>query len=162
LNPFMRAHRHLPGPTQRPIVTGLLAGTVALVPALAWAWRSGAVSVAAKSFGLSAEVAAIAIVVAAPVAGALYGLVFMRTANDHRGGWLFGIGFGFLLWMAGSGAMFLLLVNAPIATGRASQIVFASHLLYGLILGLTLPHVCKFVQHRSLWIPPRGTSNDTH
>jgi hypothetical protein len=86
------------------------------------------------------------------VGGGLYGRVFMRAANDRRGGWLFGIGFGFLLWMLGPSTMFYWLRHAPLVTGRASQALFGSHLLYGLALGLSFPLVHTVLQRRLLWV----------
>ena len=75
----------------------------------------------------------------------------MRAANDRRGGWLFGIGFGFLLWMLGPSTVVYWMRHAPLATGRASQALFASHLLYGLVLGVAFPFVHTIIQRQSPW-----------
>jgi hypothetical protein len=150
MNQFMRAHGYLPGPTQRPVLAGVLTGTAAVVPALFTAWQFGAIaSVAARLTASQLLIAAVAAALAA-VAGAVYGRLFMRAANDRRGGWLFGISFGFLLWMTGAVVLSYGASNQPVATGRAGQILFASHLLYGLALGATFPHVHRMV-HRRAW-----------
>jgi hypothetical protein len=151
MNPFMRAHGSLPGPTQRPVVAGVLSGLVALVPAISLAWTSGALAAIASGVGLHGGVVAAAFAAAAAGAGALYGRTFMRAANDRRGGWLFGIGFGFALWMAGTGAVAFLFSRAPLVTGRPAQALLGSHLLYGLTLGAVFPLVHGFVQRRSPW-----------
>ncbi|MGB7160124.1 MAG: hypothetical protein WBD40_18805 [Tepidisphaeraceae bacterium] len=94
---------------------------------------------------------AIVVAALAALAGRLYGRVFMRAANDRRGGWLFGIGFGFLLWMLGPSTVVYWMRHTPLATGRASQALFASHLLYGLVLGVAFPFVHAIIQRRSPW-----------
>src|SRR5687768_12427764 len=101
----MRAHGYLPGPTQRPASAGLLSGVVALAPSLSFAWYSGALTAAANGMGMRPPIAAGAFAMFAALGGGLYGRIFMRAANDGRGGWLFGIGFGFLLWMLGPGSL---------------------------------------------------------
>lgn len=85
------------------------------------------------------------------IGGGVYGRVFMRAANDRRGAWLFGIAFGFLLWMLGPGTAVYWLGFGPLATGRASQALLAAHLLYGLVLGLVFPLVHAVVQRRGSW-----------
>jgi hypothetical protein len=147
----MRAHGYLPGPTQRPVAAGLLSGIVALAPSLSLGWYSGAVAAAANGLGMHPPLGAIAAAALAALAGGLYGRVFMRAANDRRGGWLFGIGFGFLLWMLGPSTVVYWIRHAPLATGWAGQALFASHLLYGLVLGVAFPFVHAIIQRRSSW-----------
>jgi hypothetical protein len=84
--------------------------------------------------------------------GALYGRIFMRAANDRRGGWLFGIGFGFLLWMLGPSTLVYWLRQAPLVTGRASQALFASYLVFGVVLGIAYPFVHTLIQRRLKWV----------
>ena len=151
MNQFMRAHGHLPGPTQRPVVAGVLTGIVAVGPALSLAWCSGALAATAGGIGLSGKLTASVVAALAAVAGALYGRVFMRAANDRRGGWLFGIGFGFLLWMLVPAALVFWARRAPLATGREGQALFAAHLVFGLVLGVAFPRVHTIVQRRSSW-----------
>jgi hypothetical protein len=155
VNPFMRAHGHLPGPTQRPIAAGVLAGTVALVPSLSFARYSGALAAIANETGLHSMAAGTVVATLAVIGGGLYGRLFMRAANDRRGAWLFGIGFGFLLWMLGPGTAVYWLGHRPLATGRAGQALLAAHLLYGLVLGLVFPLVHAVVQRRAPWFSTR-------
>jgi hypothetical protein len=150
LNPFMRAHGYLPGPTQRPVTAGLMTGMVALPPLLLLTSYCGALATIAEGVGLSRLVVASLVTALGVVAGGVYGWVFMRAANDRRGGWLFGIAFGFLLWMLVP-ALLYWFWQAPLVTGRASQVMFAAHLVYGFILGVAFPHVHKAIQPRSPW-----------
>lgn len=146
MSQFMRAHGYLPGPTQRPVLTGTLVGAVAAIAALPLAWYFGALPQVARSVGLAALIVLALWVLVGPLAGALYGRIFMRAANDRRGGWLFGISYGFLLWMLGPVTLVQWLVGHPVAIGRAAQGLFAAHLLFGLILGLLFPTIHRMVQ----------------
>jgi hypothetical protein len=82
------------------------------------------------------------------IGGALYGRILMRAANDRRGGWLFGISYGFLLWMLGPVTILQWLTRSPVAVGGAAQGLFAAHLAYGLALGWLFPRVHRWVQKR--------------
>ena len=134
--PFMRAHGHAPGPTQRPTTAGLIDGVVAGIPAVILVWLAGASPVAHPA-GLAGVFAA---------AGAGYGRIFGRAANDREGGWLFGISYGFCLWMLVSAIILQWVLGAPAAVGRAAVWLCAAHLLYGLLLGLLFPVVHSFLQ----------------
>src|SRR4051794_25366997 len=98
---YMRAHGNTPGPTQRPILAGAATGALAEIPALLLLWWSGALASATQTLSLSTWVLVALHFLGMIVAGAIYGRVFSRAANDPRGGWLFGISYGFLLWMIG-------------------------------------------------------------
>ena len=148
MNHFMRAHGYLPGPTQRPVLAGVVTGAGASVASLSLAWYLGALVAIAKETGVHPALAASAFVAVTLFSGALYGRIFMRAANDREGGWLFGIGFGFLLWMLGPSTVLYWLWHAPLVTGRASQAFFASHLLFGLLLGVAFPHVHTLIERR--------------
>ena len=148
MNHFMRAHGYLPGPTQRPVLAGLVTGAGASIASLSLAWSSGALTAIADNTGVHLATAASAFTAVTLFGGALYGRVFMRAANDREGGWLFGIGFGFLLWMLGPSTLLYWLWQAPLVTGRASQALFAAHLLFGLVLGIAFPHVHTFIERR--------------
>jgi hypothetical protein len=124
---------------------------VAVGPSMLLGWYSGALAAGANAMGSQPALAVIAAAGLAALAGGLYGRVFMRAANDRRGGWLFGIGFGFLLWMLGPSTVVYWMRHAPLATGRASQALFASHLLYGLVLGVAFPFVHTIIQRQSPW-----------
>jgi hypothetical protein len=67
----------------------------------------------------------------------LYGLVFGRAANDRRGGWLFGIAYGFLLWMIGPVALLQAILAEQLVIGRAAMGVLGAHLVSGLLLDLS-------------------------
>jgi hypothetical protein len=131
------------------VTVGLVAGTFGLALGLPLLWLSDALGSLARSSGqaLWLVIAAYGAVMAG--AGALYGRVFMRAANDLRGGWLFGISYGFLLWMLGPVTLMQWVLARPVVVGRASQGLFAAHLLYGLALGLLFPRVHRLIQRHS-------------
>src|ERR1044071_3232722 len=103
--PFMPAHGHVPGPTQRPAAAGLIDGLVAGIPAIALLWFTGVIAPV-----LSAGLAA-----AFGVAGAVYGRIFGRAANDREGGWLFGISYGFFVWMLVPALILPWILRRPLA-----------------------------------------------
>ena len=148
MSPFIRAHGYLPGPTQRPVAAGLLTGAGAAALALPLMWLTGAVSALARGMGVGGWVCGVVLATLLAAAGALYGRIFMRAANDQRGGWLFGISYGFLLWMLGPVIAVQWFLGRPVLLGGASQGFFAAHLLYGLALGLLFPRLHKLVQFR--------------
>jgi len=133
---YMRAHGNTPGPTQRPLLAGAITGALAEIPSALVLWHSGALDSLTQALGVGAW-PVLALHLAATVsAGALYGRVFGRAANDRRGGWLFGISYGFLLWMLGPITLLQMLLGRPLATGTAAIGILAANLLSGLILGL--------------------------
>jgi hypothetical protein len=146
---YMRAHGNTPGPTQRPLATGIIAGVIAAFPFIATLYFSGAIESLSRSFHVDAWVVFGASMFIAVVAGIIYSLVFKRAANDTRGGWLFGMSFGFLLWMLGPVTIWQTITSSPVAIGRAAMGIFGGQLLYGLVLGLLFPRV-HFVLQRTL------------
>ncbi len=60
------------------------------------------------------------------VAGALYARLLGRAANDVRGGWLFGMAFGFALWAAGAVFILPLVGNGELPAGPPATGVFLS------------------------------------
>ena len=142
----MRAHGNTPGPTQRPILAGAVTGSLAEIPALLLLWWSGALASAAQSLALSTWVAVALHFLATVVAGAIYGRVFSRAANDPRGGWLFGISYGFLLWMIGPVTVLQWTLGRPLALGVAAMGILGGYLVYGLSLGLLFPWIHKLLQ----------------
>src|SRR5260370_41688930 len=86
----------------------------------------GSLRVEARILGLSELATVVAGALLMALAGAAYGRLFGRAANDARGGWLFGMAFGFALW-AGGAVMVL-----PLASGgqgparRCARCVFLS------------------------------------
>jgi hypothetical protein len=81
-------------------------------------------------------------------AGALYSRLFGRAANDVRGGWLFGMAFGFGLWAAGA-LMVLPLVSGETPAGQAAIGVFLSLVAWGAATGAVHPFVHRPL-HESL------------
>src|SRR5690242_11978094 len=108
---FLSVHGYEPGPTQRPLVAGAISGVIATAPAIALLLLFGSLRVEAQVLGLSELKTVVIGWLVMGAAGAAYARIFGRAANDLRGGWLFGMAFGFALW-AGGAAMVL-----PLASG---------------------------------------------
>jgi len=146
-SPFIRAHGYVPGPTERPLATGALAALVAVCPAVAVAWIGGGFSEAGGTLGVDAKAIAAAFTMVMVAAGAVYGWIFMRAANDRRGGWLFGASYGFLGWMLGPAVFLQWIIGRPVAIGVAAQALLGAHLLYGAVLGICFPFVsARFIK----------------
>jgi hypothetical protein len=138
---FLGSHGYEPGPTQRPLLAGAISGVIGTLPAIAILLASHALRVEAQILGLS-EVATIgAGCVVMALAGATYGRLFGRAANDVRGGWLFGMAFGFALWAAGAVLVLPLLSDGRAPAGEAAIGVFASLVAWGAALGIVFPFV---------------------
>jgi hypothetical protein len=138
---FLSAHGYDPGPTQRPLLAGSICGVIATLPAIAILLASRALRVEAQILGLS-EAATIGTGCAVmAVAGAIYGRIFGRAANDVRGGWLFGMAFGFALWAAGAVLVLPLVSDGRAPAGEAAIGVFASLVAWGAALGTIYPFV---------------------
>jgi hypothetical protein len=145
---FMRAHGNAPGPTQRPGTAGALTGALAEIPTVPVLWYSGALESLAQAFTLSRWPALALHLAVMALAGGFYGWLFCRAANDRRGGWLFGISYGFLLWMLGPVTLLQWIKGRPAAVGGAALGLFGAHLLYGLALGLLFPWIHGLIQPR--------------
>lgn len=143
---YMRAHGNTPGPTQRPVFAGALTGFMAEVPTAAMLWWSGALGSATQALFLQSWVTLILHVVLAIIGGAIYGRVFSRAANDAQGGWLFGISYGFLIWMIGPATIVQWTLGRPLALGPAAMGVLAAHLVYGFVLGSLFPGIHRRLQ----------------
>src|SRR5918993_1573130 len=98
---MLQAHGLDAGPTQRPLLAGALAGVLAAIPALLVLAGFQSLDAPARAIGTSAGAAGLAYAGLMLLGGVLYGWLFQRAANDPRGGWLFGLAFGFVLWMLG-------------------------------------------------------------
>lgn len=146
---FLGAHGYDPGPTQRPILAGAITGLFATTPAIALLYMFGSLDVEARILGTSvaATLAVGAMVMA--VAGALYSRLFGRAANDARGGWLFGMAFGFVLWTAGAVLILPLVSGGKAPAGHAALGVFLSLVVWGAALGALLPFVHRPL-HKSI------------
>ena len=142
---YMRAHGNTPGPTQRPISAGALTGLAAEIPAALMLLWSGGLASAAESLVLSPWAILGLHTLAAIAGGGIYGRVFSRAANDRQGGWLFGISYGFLIWMVGPVTVVQWVLGRPLALGVAAMGILGSHLVYGLTLGLLFPWIHKLL-----------------
>lgn len=138
---FLGAHGYDPGPTQRPWLTGAASGILATAPAIGLLHAFGSLTVEARILGLSvgATLGLGWLVMAA--AGAVYARLFGRAANDSRGGWLFGMAFGFALWAAGAVMVLPLASGGQVPAGGAAIGVFLSLLAWGAALGGLVPIV---------------------
>ena len=138
---FLSAQGYEPGPTQRPLLAGAISGVIATIPAIVILMAFGALSVEARILRLSQVATVAAGCVLMALAGAVYGRLFGRAANDKRGGWLFGMAFGFVLWAAG-GVMVLPLASGGIApAGEPAIGLFLSLVAWGAALGAVHPFV---------------------
>ena len=138
---FLSAHGYAPGPTQRPLLAGAISGIIAAIPGVAVLQLFGSLAVEARILGLS-EMMTVAVGCAIiAVAGAVYGRLFGRAANDKRGGWLFGAAFGFALWAAGATFVLPLVSGGLVPAGKAAIGVLASLVAWGAAAGLVYPFV---------------------
>ena len=144
----MRAHGNTPGPTQRPISAGAISAVVATLPAALVLWISGALNSLSDALAIRFELVLVLYFIAMSVMGGLYGRVFSRAANDRRAGWLFGISYGFLIWMLGPVTAVQVIRHQPVATGVAALGLLGAHLIFGVALGLLFPSIHKLLQRR--------------
>jgi hypothetical protein len=145
---FLGAHGYEPGPTQRPLLAGAISGTLATAPALALLHGLGSLAVEARILGLPIAGTILAGWLLMAFAGALYARLLGRAANDPRGGWLFGMAFGFALWAAG--AVFILPIagDGQLPAGSPAIGVFLSLVLWGGGLGGVLPFIHRLLHRR--------------
>ena len=138
---FLSAHGFDPGPTQRPLIAGAISGMLATIPAIAILHLFGSLQVEARILGLSPLMTIAAGCGVMAVAGAVYGRLFGRAANDVRGGWLFGMAFGFALWAGGAVMVLPLVSGGQVPAGNAAIGVFLSLLAWGAALGALVPFI---------------------
>lgn len=138
---FLSAHGFDPGPTQRPFLAGALSGTVATLPAVAALYLFGSLKVEAEILGISQLMTIAAGVPLMALAGAIYARLFGRAANEFRGGWLFGMAFGFALWAAGAVMVLPLVSGGKTPAGEAAIGVFLSLVAWGAALGAIHPFI---------------------
>ncbi|SCZ05844.1 hypothetical protein [Microvirga guangxiensis] len=136
---MLQAHGLDAGPAQRPRLAGAIAGMIATAPALVVLTVFQALDAPAKAAGAFVPVAGVAYAVLMLLGGTLYGWLFQRAANDPRGGWLFGMAFGFVLWMLGPIPLLQWLPDQPILRGYPAAGLLLAQLLWGLALGLVFP-----------------------
>ena len=128
------AHGFDPGPSQRPRTAGFLAAGACAPLGLFVFARAGVLT--------SAPMVALAGIVLV-FQGVLYGHVFRRAANDRRGGWMFGMAFGFATWTA---AIMLLRLARIHFLGVPAMGLFGGFVLHGAIVGLVFPWVHALVK----------------
>jgi Na+/proline symporter len=138
---MLQAHGLDAGPTQRPLLAGALAGVLAAVPALAVLAGFQSLDEPARATSTSVLIAGFAYVGLMLFGGILYGWLFQRAANDLRGGWLFGMAFGFVVWMLGPIPLLQWLPGEPILRGYPAAGLLLAQLLWGFTLGVVLPPI---------------------
>jgi hypothetical protein len=144
---MLQAHGLDAGPTQRPLLAGAIAGVIATVPTLAVLAGFEALDAPARVAGAAVEVIVIGYAVLMLLGGVLYGWLFQRAANDLRGAWLFGLAFGFVLWMLVPVPLLQWLPDQPILRGYPAAGLLLAQLLWGLVMGVAFPHI-----HRRLHV----------
>src|SRR4051794_23313344 len=160
---ILRAHGLDAGPTQRPLLAGALSGLLADIPVLPLLALFGSLDALGLAAHVSAVTAGRGFGSAMLLGGLLYGALFRRAANDRRGGWLFGISFGFVLWMLGPVPLLQWLPERPVMIGNAAAGLFLGELLWGLGLGIVFPFVHRRLHVRLDDAPdprPHGTGPD--
>jgi hypothetical protein len=145
---YMRAHGNTPNPTQRPNVTGALASAIASIPSALILLFTGALYSVSLSLKISFWLLLPLYTSLMVMAGALYGQIFSRAANELRGGWLFGMSYGFLLWVIGPVTILQLVTGRPHAVGTAAIGLFGANIVFGLLLGALFPLIHKMVQRK--------------
>lgn len=138
---FLSAHGFEPGPTQRPLLAGAISGVVATLPAVATLYMFGSLKVEAQILGISEPTTIAAGVPLMALAGAIYARLFGRAANETRGGWLFGMAFGFALWAAGAVMILPIVSGGKTPAGEAAIGVFLSLVAWGAALGTVHPFI---------------------
>jgi hypothetical protein len=146
---FLSAHGYDPGPTQRPLLAGAISGLLATLPALAILQAFGSLEVEARILGLSQARTIAAGAALMAIAGATYGRLVGRAANNVRGGWLFAMAFGFALWAAGAVMVLPLASGGRAPAGDAAIGVALSLIAWGAALGAIFPFVHRPL-HESL------------
>ena len=145
---MLQAHGLNSGPTQRPLLAGTSAGLAAAVPTLAVMFLFGSLHAPAHALGTSPLAVAATDGGLLVLGGLFYGWLFQRAASDARGGWLFGLAFGFILWMPGPVPLLQWLPGEPILRGYPAAGLLLAQLLWGLTLGLSYPFLQRRLQVR--------------
>ena len=145
---FLAAHGYDPGPTQRPLLAGAITGLAATIPAVAILYTLGSLKIEAGILGLSQPASIGAGLPLMAIAGAVYARLFGRAANAVRGGWLFGMAFGFALWAAGAVMVIPLVSGGHAPAGTAAVGVFISLVVWGAALGVAYPFIHRPLHER--------------
>ncbi len=153
---FLSAHGYDPGPTQRPLSAGAISGIAAAIPAVAVLWLFGSLEIEARILSLSVWATLILGFGTMAIAGAAYGRLFGRAANDRRGGWLFGMAFGFALWATGALLVLPIASGGQTPAGPAAVGVFLSLLVWGCGTGLLIPFIHPYLHVGLEAVPTEG------
>ncbi|NUR45882.1 MAG: hypothetical protein HOP91_06975 [Sphingomonas sp.] len=145
---FLGAHGYEPGPTQRPLLAGVISGALSTIPAIAILHAFGSLAVEANILGFPRLMTVVTGLPIMAAAGAAYGRLFGRAANDRRGGWLFGMAFGFALWAAGAVLVIPLASNGLAPAGKPAIGLFLSLVMWGATLGIAYPLVHRPLHER--------------
>lgn len=143
---MLKAHGLDPGPTQRPVLAGLLTGLLAELPTLAVLHLFGSLAHLARAMDASLATTAGLHTGLMALAGAGYGLLFRRAANDPRGGWLFGMAYAYLLWQIALVPPLQWLPDVALLQGRPALGLWLGQLVWGLALGLAFRWVHRPLQ----------------
>ena len=138
---FLAAHGYEPGPSQRPFLAGAISGLVGTIPAIGVLLAFGSLKVEAQILGLPVLLAVGLGWAVMAIAGAAYARIFGRAANSAKGGWLFGMSFGFTLWAAGAVLVLPLVSGGRAPAGHAAAGVALSLLVWGFATGILMPFV---------------------
>jgi Na+/melibiose symporter-like transporter len=154
---FLDAHGYDPGPSQRPLASGAISGIIGTIPAIGVLLAFGSLNAEAEIIGVSA-IGTLAIGwLAMAAAGAAYARFFGRAANAVRGGWLFGMAFGFALWAAGAVLVLPLVSGGRAPAGEAAVGVALSLIIWGVATGILVPFVHRPL-HESLESASRSSA----
>jgi hypothetical protein len=155
---FLGAHGYDPGPTQRPLLAGIVAGVLATAPAIILLDAFGSLQIEARILGIPTSATLVIGSAVMAIAGAIYSRLFGRSANDPRGGWLFGMAFGFVLWTAGAVLVLPLVSGGKAPSGHAAEGVLLSLIVWGAVLGALLPFVHRPL-HKSIESEARSAAS---
>jgi hypothetical protein len=158
---MLQAHGLDAGPTQRPLLAGAVAGLIATGPTLFVLLLFGSLEAPVHATGSSFPIAIVACGVLFLIGGILYGGLFRRAANDVQGGWLFGLAFGFVLWMVGPVPLLQWLPDEPILRGYPAAGLLLGQLLWGLSLGVIFPFVHRRLHVRLDDLSGQGTGPES-
>jgi len=136
---FLIAHGYDPGPTQRPASAGAACGLLAIAAAMPLLLHFGSLRAESAILGISSAETVAAGAMAMSIAGAVYGRLFGRAANDPNGGWLFGMAYGFFLWAAGAAMILPAISGGAAPGGRAAIGILLALLAWGTALGALFP-----------------------
>jgi hypothetical protein len=151
----LQAHGLDAGPTQRPLLAGAVSAVIASGPALLVLLAFGSTEpLGSPTFAL------IGYGLMNIHAGVIYAWLFQRAANDARGGWLFGISFGFIVWMLIPVPLLQWLPEHPALIGYPAVGLFLAELLWGLFLGFVFPFVSRRfrIDIRTIQIGPEAAA----